>query len=408
MTRRLPATTALPLLLAVAMALASGCSDKPAEDADTPRTSSDKPRKARLTLLWTARPTDKDDGFSASPAVSAGKIFLTSENGVACAVSAANGETLWKTKPASGFSASPIEHGGKILIGSLDGTFLSLDSETGETLWKAEVGTKIAGRATVLETEEGTFVFFGAYDKKTHCLDAATGEEKWTFETKGFINGHPVAVGGSVIFGGCDGYLRRHDALTGKTIWSFDAKSHIPASPAVSGNRVFVATHAGNVFAVSLDTGEKIWEFSDGESNPAFFAAPTAAEHAPIIVPSDDGALYALSPATGRLLWKIKLPGVAKTPPLILDEHSAVVVDDSGALSLLSLKDGALLAEKKLGEPFENTPAALDGIIFAASEEGTLFAFNADGSEPTRPLETSGSTSKHTAPGQGKKPAPLP
>jgi len=374
-----PATNPLPSFLAAALLLVPGCSDKPEETgrAGAP----DEPRKPRFSLLWRKNSTDKEDGFSASPAVSADKIFLASNNGTIAALSAADGGIVWRSRPASGFSATPVAGGGRIFIGSLDGTFLALDSKTGETLWKADVGAKIAGSAAVVESKDATVVVFGAYDRTLHCLNAANGAKRWSFKTKGFINGRPVAVGGSIVFGGCDGHLRRLDATTGKVIWSFDAGSYIPGSPAVSGDRVFVATHGGKVFAVSLDTGKKLWEFSDDESSPAFFAAPTAGEGLPLMVPSDDGALYALSQKTGRLLWKIKLPGVANAPPLVLDKRHAATTDDSGALTLISLNDGSTLAEKNLGEPFENSPALADGTIFAASEEGSIFAITADAGE---------------------------
>lgn len=75
---------------------------------------------------------------------------------------------------------------------------------------------------------------------------------------------------------------------------------HVPTAPVSAGEFVFVAGECGKVRALDASTGEVRWIFA---TNGPIKAPPTIAESR-VYVGSGDGYVYALEAASGRLLWR--------------------------------------------------------------------------------------------------------
>jgi len=87
--------------------------------------------------------------------------------------------------------------------------------------------------------------------------------------------------------------------------WPNEPRLHFDASyePVVLGQRLFVASpNDGSVVAYATDTGEELWRFyADGPVR----LAPVAF-HDSVYIGSDDGYLYCLDAAAGKLRWKVR------------------------------------------------------------------------------------------------------
>src|ERR1035437_7112904 len=79
-------------------------------------------------LLWTFKMGDKT---KSSPVISAGSIYIGSNNGNIYSISE-TGKLLWKYNAGTAIEAPPLVVDNTVFVGSLEGALLALDSKTGK------------------------------------------------------------------------------------------------------------------------------------------------------------------------------------------------------------------------------------------------------------------------------------
>ncbi len=97
----------------------------------------------------------------------------------------------------------------------------------------------------------------------------------------------------------------------------------------------------------------------------------------------NNGALYALSRQTGRVLWKRKLGALAASSPAC--GHGTVYAvlltrgkgTKGGRISALSAHDGHTRWSRKLPSRAESSPLLSDGRLYFGTEDGTVYALRA-------------------------------
>ena len=124
------------------------------------------------------------------------------------------------------------------------------------------------------------FVFFGdSVDGSIHALDAATGVERWTFPTRAPVRFAPAYHDGRLFATSDDGFLYCLNAKDGSLVWK---RRGGPADELILGNDRIISRWPARGGAVIR---EGVLYFAVG------------------IWPSDGVSLYALDPATGKVLW---------------------------------------------------------------------------------------------------------
>jgi outer membrane protein assembly factor BamB len=121
------------------------------------------------------------------------------------------------------------------------------------------------------------------------------------------------------------------------TLWTFDTGAAVQSSPVISGGALFVGSDNGRLFALSPSTGRELWNHSFGEfatvqSTPAVHGGTVFAG----CQNSSGSGLFALDASNGSVLWSIP--------------------DDTGIAA---------------------SPACLDGVVYSASQNGTVLSANA-------------------------------
>lgn len=247
----------------------------------------------------------------------------------------------------------------------------------------------------------------------------------WKFKTGGPLYASPVIAHGVLYIGSTDGKLYALDAKEWGIKWVFDAGDAIRYSAAVFGGRVYFSARNNKVYALAAKTGEKLWEF---KSKNWMDAPPIVADNT-VYVGAFPSRIYLLNASTGTLesvregtvhIGGIEygcLNGVFRP---VFPEHNAklwrgytngsesypVTANDT---VYIGARDGKLHAFDtvsktqtwvyQVGGFVEAAPAISDGILYAASGDGTVYAFsNAREGTPTEDARQVGVVAYDTAP----------
>jgi outer membrane protein assembly factor BamB len=172
----------------------------------------------------------------------------------------------------------------------------------------------------------------------------------WTASTSGGSNmiSSPAIAKGAVYVGAIDGTLRAFDAGTGGVLWTA-SPSNIPidSSPAVAGGRVFIGV---------CDT------------------------------------MYAYDQATGGQEWSTTLDiqgahGCDMTAPTVMNGIVYAGSYGSRGVHAFRATDGALLwSSVPTGGPIESSPAITRSKLFVGSDDGSVYAYPLNCSDPCSPL----------------------
>jgi outer membrane protein assembly factor BamB len=232
-----------------------------------------------------------------------------------------------------GFSASPVVQDGRVYVGHLNGRFYAIDT-AGTMLWKFPA----AGSPALLSTSQCNPSSPGIASSAT----MGTVKRKWfwflTRKVTVAIFGAPDPASNSG-----DSRLWAVNAATGTLVW----KSPVVASranneqigydsPVVAGKRVYIgiSNHcdnpiiAGKVYAVDLNTGSSAAGFTTFVASPSrgggLWSSPASTPDADVIVttgngcvPSNGGcttepkpnhalSMIRLDGATGQMIWKFQ------------------------------------------------------------------------------------------------------
>ena len=150
----------------------------------------------------------------------------------------------------------------------------------------------------------------------------------------------------------------------------------VASSPTLGADgTIYVGTDHRTVVVVA-PSGQVVRELlTEGPVRGAVAATPTG----DVLVPSEDGSIYAFVDAHGALLWKTKTTSAIDSSPAFGRDH--VIYFGAFDRSLHAVDAGG--HEKwtfKTGAPVTSSPAvADDGTVFFGSEDKKLYAVAPDG-----------------------------
>ncbi|MEK6259194.1 MAG: PQQ-binding-like beta-propeller repeat protein [Planctomycetota bacterium] len=132
---------------------------------------------------------------------------------------------------------------------------------------------------------------------------------------------HPVVVGNRVFFGSSvDHQLHCVDLLTGAELWTFFSGGPIRLAPTVHADRVYFGSDDGCVYCLAAADGRLLWKLRAGPADEWLLARGEMVSRWPVrtgvlvdggvayfgagIFPHDDIYLYAVNAANGSIIWK--------------------------------------------------------------------------------------------------------
>lgn len=199
------------------------------------------------------------------------------------------------------------------------------------------------------------------------------------------IYGTPLVTEDAVYFGGYDGSIYALDAKHGRPLWEpFET-----AGPVIGGvvldeaiDTLFAVSDDGEVYGLDPAKGrlKSGWPFKTGDS---IWATPLLAGGT-LYVSSLDGKLYALDPASGEEQWRFSAGAGLISSPLL--EDGTIVV--SGIDRRLYAVDAATGDERwhfKADNWFLAQPLVSGGVVYAPSLDGSVYALELGSGEPAWP-----------------------
>ena len=294
------------------------------------------------------------------------------------------------------FSNPSIGVNGNIHIGSGDGLVYTF-TPAGIPLWTRVTGGPIHGGSPVADTGTYGTVYIGSFDKNLYAYDF-NGNLLWKFATTSPLGSSPgVSSEGTIYLAGGDGkiYALNRDGTQKWTVSIGDATTGSPVIGADGTLYVgsFVSNNADGhrLFALRPD-GTTKWTFTAGGD----LGAPAIGADGTLYVGSLDSNLYALRP-DGSRKWAY-LANVLQGSPVVAADGTVYVGSLDGNLYAVS-PDGVKkwtvdTAYRTTHDPqfyrnYFRKPKPIttaptvgkDGTIYVGCSNGTLFAFNPDGTQ---------------------------
>ena len=304
---------------------------------------------------------------------------------------------------------------GEMIWESIHNVYLS-DAPAERVSWTSPVADPESNQVYVLGVG-GTF----------QCLDGDTGEVKWEhamLEEYGMISPYggrtnlptlfeDMVYVSAVMTGWGESAIPAHryvafDKSTGMAAWMYttvpkpeDTTYSTPIFTTFNGQAAMVFGAAdGAVYALQPRTGKMIWKYQ---------ASPRGINTTPLIDEngivycghaeqneSDRtrlGAIFAIDgKMTGvikedQLVWKIPGITVSRAGPVKLDER-VYFVDDGATMHVINAADGKEIAEKKLGRIMFNSPLVGDGKIYVAEQTGRVYILTPDDKKGVKAIST--------------------
>ncbi|MCW3999957.1 MAG: PQQ-binding-like beta-propeller repeat protein [Candidatus Bathyarchaeota archaeon] len=174
-------------------------------------------------------------GGDGSPIVVDGTVYI-SDTGYACALDARNGTLKWTHEIyLSSTNNSPAIAGGIVYVGCGGSTFFALNATTGATIWTYETGSSPGSAPTVA----GGIVYVGSSPKGVLALNATTGAKIWNYPSS--IWDSSFALAGGVLYACNSAGIHALNAKTGALIWTYaPSNTNINSAPAVADGVLYV------------------------------------------------------------------------------------------------------------------------------------------------------------------------
>ena len=330
-----------------------------------------------------------------APVVSGLGIFALDAQGDAVALDVETGERLWRVSlnPADeedgGYGGGVAVAETAVYAATGFGDVFALDPATGAEIWRRPLGVPI--RAAPTYSDGRLFVI--SYDNKLHALAAADGEVLWAhqgiIEAAGLLGAASPAVAGNIVVAPySSGELFALRVDNGRVAWSDSltrtgrlasraAVSDISGRPIIAGEHVYAVSHGGRMVAINLRNGARVWDqLIDGTQSP-WLAGDF------IYLVTADAEIVCLWRRNGRVRWVTQLPRyenessrtglILWSGPVLASDRLIVVSSSAEALSV-SPYSGDILGRLRLPEGARVAPVVAAGTIYILTDDADLIA----------------------------------
>jgi outer membrane protein assembly factor BamB len=308
---------------------------------------------------WSARL----DGPIVDPVTTDGRnLYVVAEGRVHCFD--LQGRERWSIRAGATGGVAVTELGP--VVGTATGGLLVLDPDTGVTVRSTVAGGP--GRGLAAQMDDGVAWL------TIHGLLASTAG--WAQEVGLSAAGGIAADAAMAWVATLEGELVA--ATSDAVRWRATLPAPAIDGPMIDEERVYVALGAsdgvgGGVAAFTRD-GQPLWR-RRLDAQPS---APLSVG-AFVYIPTRDGALLALDPATGADAWTAQADAAFSVQPIVTRAGQAYVADGSGAFFRLD-EDGGVAWSLNVGAAVTGDPVLTGGLFVLGTADGRVVALRAPSS----------------------------
>ena len=352
----------------------------------------------KIEEKWTINIGDgstNNERLMAQPIVYNGYLYTMDSETTVNAYNIDNGNLIWSRNLTSEDEENHINGGLAYLDGSVYvttgvGRVIALDAKLGKTQWERDLFVPLRSAPTARDGR----VFVITITNKVYALDTNAGTILWSStgieETTNFLGGaSPAVEKGVVIVPFSSGEIVALKVENGQELWreSLSSRSQnsgiislsaIRGHPVIDRGIVFAISNAQNFIAVNLRTGRRIWSQKIGGIETPWVAGNY------IFILSNNNELIAIERKTGRIHWATTLPKWRKpadrsgkiiwTGPL-LASNRLIIANSIGEALSISPYTGKILGKIKLPDSITISPIIAANTLFFLSDDAELTAF---------------------------------
>jgi len=195
-------------------------------------------------------------------------------------------------------------------------------------------------------------LYVGSTTGQLWALNGAGGRI-WMYQAGGGIGAQPaLSVDRETLYvGSDDGFLHALRAADGQSVWQTEMQGALGRTPLVTDDVVYISTENDVIEAFDRSSGEALWRY-ERQPPEGFYVtehAGLALADRRLLAGFTDGAVVALDPSDGRVLW-------------VRDTTADLPAVDGDELRFTDV---------------DTTPVAVGDVVYAASFAGGLYALEA-------------------------------
>jgi outer membrane protein assembly factor BamB len=186
--------------------------------------------------------------------------------------------------------------------------------------------------------------------------DLVYDTKHWQFDAGAPLRSTPLINNSHVYFGTAAGTFFAIHKKTGQVKWSYHTGKPIHSSAACQDGKIWFSDNGQTLYCLRESNGQLIWKINLGEkldypwrfdyyySSPVLFGNE-------LFIGSDDGNLYVLNAADGKINWKFKTAGLVRSTAAISNGR-VLIGDTEGIFYSLDIKNGNIKwTYKVIGHP---------------------------------------------------------
>ena len=326
-----------------------------------------------LETTWLVRTSG---GFSSSPALVDGTLYIGNNSGTLYAVNVATGKTLWTFGAKSPLMSNPLVTGDLVIVGEGDQNSQPSDGETGPPM---QVGSG-----------ENAIIAVGRGD----------GKERWRISMDGSAMPTPAIISGILVHHGGSGLLAGIDPVQGKIVYTRDLNSIASMSAVlpIDGNRFVTAGQSDNrVLAFNAQDGSTAWSARMPLAASGVGDCPLAGDGSRVfcdyLMPPDGYSetgygqlatqhVYAIDVRDGTMLWDVAtesgtVPAWNESSIPLVDRNMLITGSSIASwMHAFDTNDGHVIWRTALHGVVKGGVVAKDRVIYFGDLSGYIYALD--------------------------------
>jgi outer membrane protein assembly factor BamB len=274
-----------------------------------------------------------------------GRVFIGTTLGEVVALSAADGEEVWRVEVGSEVLAPPVGGANLVFVQTIDGRLLALERDDGKVRWIFDNQVPVLTlRGTATPVFDNGIVYAGFANGMMVAVRAENGEPVWQhrvmlpegrseLERMVDVDSTPVLSGGVVYVVAFQGRLKALRASDGSLLWEREISSHLDLAEGY--NQVYVVNGDDEIIAIDKRNAEEVWR-QDGLFRRKLSSSIAFSNY--LVVADEDGYVHVLAQSDGRFLGRIKVDGDGVRSRPVVAGQQFYVLGNSGKLRALDIE----------------------------------------------------------------------